>query len=257
MSAQVRTIGELLAQVARRADIKIASGLRHDEDTVIADLNRSIRRWKQMIAEAGDDADMVTTRVVTIPDATRGADNWAPNMYLPQPQPPSAPMWRVRSMDIWPTSKRFISMMPADEGGRDFAFDGWLAKPGTGLPVFYRLGGQVVGAPIIQIFPWADAAYPVDIRYIPVWVDKTDLGDTVECLIGGDEWIVNDVAIQALLSDGQGAQGTMQQLVAWNQQIARDMQFAFARRSPVRKLDTRTERRLLAGLASPWWRGLL
>lgn len=249
-------MAELLDAVARRADIKIDAGLRHDTDRVMQDLNRSIRRWKQMVAEAGDDADMVTTRVTTNPSGTRGPDNWAPNMYILQPQPPTAPLWRVRSMDVWPTSTRFVSMMPADEGERDLAFDGWLARPGTGLPVFYRLGGQVIGAPLIQIFPWADAVYPIDVRYIPVWVDKFLPGDTVECLIGGDEWIVNDVAIQALLTDGQGAQGNVAQMAAWNQKIEMDMRFAFARRSPVRKLDTRARRRLLTGLASPWWRGL-
>lgn len=257
MSAQARTLQYLMDSVADRADIKIgASGTRHTTAKVTDCINRAIRRWKLWMAEAGDDADLVTKRVQTNPSATRDATNWAPQMYLTQPQPADFPFALLRGMDIWATPTRPVAMMPVDDAERDDAFRGWLNSGGTGMPVFYRLGGATASAPLIQIFPWANAVYDVDIRYIPVWVDKTNPSDLVEFIMGFDEWVVNDAAVQSLITDGQGAGAAAQMCRAWNEKMEQDFRFTLAKRSPIRKVDTRERRRELMQWANPAWRSL-
>lgn len=253
MTARARTLQQLIDTVSDRADIvPAASGVRHTLPVVIDRINRAIQRWKVMVSEAGDDSDMVTVRTTTNASATRDANNWAPNQYLLQP----VGLMRIVGMDVWPVSTRPVAMMPSDELERDDAFRlrGWWNQGGTGMPVCYRLGGNAVAGPIIQIFPWADAAYTVDIRYTPNWVDITNPATAIDFVMGGDEWVVNDAAIQSLMRDGQAGGAAAQACRGWNVELEQSMRFNLARRSPPQKLDTRTRRRELLAWSTPGWR---
>lgn len=249
MAARSRTLQQLIDAVSDRADVvPAASGVRHTIAIVTDRINRSIQRWKLMVAEAGDDADMLTVRTTTNASAVRDANNWAPQQYLLQP----AGLMLLRGIDIWETGTRPVAMLPADELERDDAFRlrEWWSNGGTGMPAFYRLGGNAVAGGIIQIFPWADGTYTVDLRYTPAWVDVTNAATAIDFVLGGDEWVVNDAAIQTLIRDGQGGGAAAQSCRGWNQKLEQDMLFALARRSPVRKVDTRERRRELMWRAS-------
>lgn len=256
MPGYTRSLQDLIDAVSDRADIQpAAAGVRHTTAKVVARINRAIRRWRFLVADAGDDSDMVTKRVQTNPSSTRDANNWAPNQYLTQPQPSDGPLAFVRGMDIWATSTRPIAMMPADDMERDDGFRSWWNNGGTGMPVFYRMGGHTTAAPLIQIFPWADKAYDVDVRYIPTWMDETSPVALIEFNLGGDEYVINDAAVQSLIVDGQGAGAAAQSCRGWNTDLEKTARFQLAKRSPVNKIDTRERRRELMAWSNPAWRG--
>lgn len=258
MTQRTRTLQQLLDAVADRADVAYAtSGVRHTTALMVYRINQAIQRWKAMVADAGDDADLLTVSTTTSSSATRDAKNWAPQQYLAQP----ANLMRVRGLDIYPIAGRPLAMLPADDLERDdaFRFRVWWGQGGTGLPVLYRMGGtNNAGQQLIQIFPWADAVYPVDIRYVPNWVDLTvsDLAIPIDFLLGGDEWVVNDAALQTLTRDGQAGGSSAQLCRNWNVDLEQKMRFELAKRSPLNKLDTRERRRELLARANPMWRVL-
>lgn len=253
MAARTRTLQQLRDGVADRGDIDVqTSGVRHTTALVDARINRAIQRWLLMVAESGDDTNLLTSRTTTSTGTTRDAANWAPNMYVAQP----ASCQLVRGLDIWNGSIP-LAMMPIDELERDETqlASAWWATRTTGLPCFYRLGGKNAnGDSLIQIFPWADGAYTVDIRYIPAHVDLVNGSDTIDFIGGGEEWVINDATIQSLLNDGLGGHPNIAQMRGDNAKLEEDLRFLLACRGGVRKVDTRGRRRLLQFLSHGPWR---
>lgn len=258
MSGRSKTLQQLIDAVADRADLTYAaSGTRHTTQLLVNRVNNAIQRWCELLAEAGDDARMITTRTSTNSSSTKDAANWAPQQYISQP----TGLMRVRGIDVFTETNRPLPMFPVDELERDdaFRFWAWWQKGGTDMPVFYRLGGtNAAGSKLIQIFPWADKTYTIDIRYIPNWVDLTtsggDLATAIDFELGGDEWVVNDAAIASLSKDGPGIAQMRAEFRGWNQELESKMKFELACRSPVNKIDTRERRRELLTRASRLWR---
>lgn len=249
MAARTRTLTQLQDALAERADIAIAaSGVRDTTSIVNTRLNRAIQRWLLMVAESGDDANLKTVRTATATSQTRDAANWAPCQYVAQP----SGLLFVRGIDIYAGSTA-VSMQEISEGERNmFAMtDEWLADGKTGTPVFYRLGGiNAAAASLIQIFPWADAVYTVDLRYIAAHTDISTGSDTIDFVAGGEEWVVNDAALQTLLADGLAGTATYSAMMGMNAQIERDMRFTLGKRSTIRKSDTKGRRAELERIAN-------
>jgi hypothetical protein len=248
----------LLDGVADRADLSIAaSGVRHTNALVTARINRSIQKWKRMVAEAGDDTWLVTTRTVTSTSTTRDAANWAPYQYIAQP----TGCMLMRGIDVW-SGQTPIGMLPLDELERNDAtnFSNWWGNGGTqrGMPVFYRRGGtNAAGSPLIQIFPYADAVYTVDVRHIPVHTDlsaTSDLSTAIEFTCGGEDWVELDAALESLRTDGLVETGAYQDMRVDRDRAKADMQFTLACRGTLRKMDTKERRRELMELAHGPWR---
>ncbi len=233
--ARTRTLTQLRDALADRADVSVAaSGVRDTHTVVDARINRAIQRWKLMVAESGDDTFLLTSRTATSASTTRDAANWAPCMYIAQP----TAMLFVRGIDIW-DGETPIEMMAVDEAQRNVGhalqFDG---SGGTGFPVFYRVGGtNNAGSQIIQLFPWADGAYTIDVRYIPAHVDLTTGSDTVDFIAGGEEWVVNDAAMQTLISDGLAGSAAFGACLQWNQKLEAELRFATACRNRPRVVN--------------------
>lgn len=248
MAARTRTLQQLLDGVADRGDFTIAASGRHTTTTVTARINRSIQRWLLMVCEAGDDTNLKTVRTATTVSTVRDTSNWAPNQYVAQP----AGLLHIRGIDVW-SNNTPIPMAPADESERDDAQLAaiWLGSV-TGMPVFYRIGGtNQAGANLIQIFPWADAVYTVDIRYIPAHVDlTTPATDTIDFIAGGEEWVINDVVLQSKITDGLDAS----MLVGWNAKIEKELFFMLACRGHSRREDTVGRREMLKRMAVGGWR---
>src|SRR5262245_61503453 len=98
MAGRSRTLQQLIDAVSDRADVvPAASGVRHTTAMVIDRINRAIQRWKLIVAEAGDDADLLTVRTTTNASSVRDAANWAPQQYLVQP----TGLMHLRGIDIW------------------------------------------------------------------------------------------------------------------------------------------------------------
>ena len=245
MASRTRTLQQLLDGVADRADVAIsASGVRHTNAKVTARVNRSIQKWKLLVASAGDDTNLLTVRKTTSASTTVDAANWAPNQYITQPDS----MMLIRGLDVWISDSPF-EMLPIDEMERN--------DTGTGTPVFYRIGGtNAAGAELIQLFPNADGIYSIDVRYIPAHVDlsaTTDLSTAVEFTCGGEDWVEIDSAMETLRNDGLSVTAEYQSMRVDRADVERRMAFTLACRGSIRKVDTRERRRMLQAIAvSPW-----
>ncbi len=253
MSARTRTLLQLRTAVADRGDISIAtSGVRHTTSLVNDRLNRAIQRWLLMIADAGDQTNLKTTRTATATSTTRDAANWAPYQYVAQP---SGLLYLV-GMDIW-SNNTPIAMMKGDEMERNDAqlSNLWWSNGATGMPVFYRLGGiNASGTSLIQISPWADAVYTVDVRYIPAHTDLSQDGDTIDFIAGGEEWVVNDAVMQSKITDGISGTADLSAIISWNREIEKDLRFTLACRGVHRKQDTVDRREMLKRMSVGGWR---
>lgn len=252
MSARTRTLLQLRDGVADRGDIVIGSSARHTTTTVNARINRAIQRWLLMVAEAGDDTNLVTSRTTTATSTTRDANNWAPNQYIAQP----SNMLLLRGVDIYPRGVTGVpvSMLPADELERSDAslLASWIGGGTTGMPITYRLGGtNASNAYLIQIFPYADAAYTVDLRYIKTHTDLSGDSETIDFIAGGEEWVINDTVMQSKMTDGISSTADMSAIIGWNKKIEDELRFTLACRGTTRRQDTFGRRRALMAYA-PW-----
>lgn len=253
MSARTRTLLQLRDGVADRGDLVIAaSGVRHTTTLVNARINRAIQRWLLMVAEAGDDTNLKTSRVSTATSTTRDANNWAPYQYIEAP----TSCQLIRGMDVW-SNNTPIPMMTCDEAERDDPQMAglWWANGQTGMPVFYRQGGtNASSAAIIQIFPWANAVYTIDVRYIPAHVDLTSDSHTIDFIGGGEEWVINDAVMQSKMTDFVSGTADMSALMSWNKKIEDQLNFMLACRGVTRRQDTVGRRDMLRRMSVGGWR---
>jgi hypothetical protein len=252
--ARTVTLTQLQEALSDRCDVTIGTGYRHTTTLANARLNRSMGRWKLIMAEAGDDSLLLTTRVSTTTSATKDAANWAPREYIAQP----SGLLVLRSMVIW-DSDQPVHMMEIGQSERL----AWLPQVTTlgtavaGMPVFYRLGGtNNAGSALVQLYPYADAVYSIDVSYIPAHTDLSSGSSTVEVGANGDEWIVNDAAIQTLANDGLLGTPEAQALQAWNAKLEREARFAMACRGAREKYDAGARKRELMSRAFNGWRGV-
>ena len=79
---------------------------------------------------------------------------------------------------------------------------------------------------------------------------------TVEVGANGDEWIVNDAAIQTLANDGLLGTPEAQALQGWNAKLEREARFAMACRGAREKYDAGARKRELMSRAFNGWRGV-
>lgn len=250
MATRTRTLQQLRDAVSDRADVAVAaSGVRHTETKVDARINRAIQRWLNLVAECGDDTFLLTTRTATATSATKDAADWAPREYIAQP----SGMLVLRGVTIWQGNIPNEMELADDMERSDFVNP--LTANSVGLPIAYRLGGtNAAGAALIQIFPWADAVYTVDLRYLPAHTDLSTGSQTVDFLAGGEEWVANDAAMQTFLADGLAGHPNYGAMAAMNTQIEEDLRIMCARRSATRKRDAVGQRKWLRARAT--WRGL-
>lgn len=253
MSASVVTYAELEDAVKTRADIVAGSGQRWTTAKLQSAIGRSLKKWAQLLVDAGDDTNLKIARVQTSPSSTISADGWAPRQYIAQP----AGLFSVRGIDIYPTGNdEPISMLTFDEAERnDRSLRGyWWNDVNTGMPRFYRLGGMDGSASLIQLYPWADGIYTCDIRYIPAL--PTDLGSTsYDFVCGGEEFVILDAAMQILVPDGRA--GTAEYIAGLREereQVKQEVTAALSRRGSFRRRDTWLERRNLESRWR-WWSG--
>lgn len=260
MSIRTRTLQQLIDAVAERCDVTTGvSGVRETHAKLTARINRSIQKWKLLAAQAGDDTELLTTRTTTSASTTRDAKNWAPNQYITLP----TACMLIRGMDVW-SGNMPIAMMEVSEAERNDATRFWTwdsPSATTGMPVFYRLGGtNNAAAQLIQLFPYADAVYTIDVRYIPAHTDLDsvdDLDTEIEFILGGEEWVELDAALETMRSASMAdaAPGFFQSLRADREAVARKMAFSLASRNTVRKIDSFARRRELRALSRSGWRG--
>lgn len=247
--ARTRTLTQLRDGVADRADVDVAaSGVRHTHTVVDARINRAIQRWLMIQAEAGDDSRLKISTTTTSASSTPDANNWEPRQYVALP----SDFALLRGIDVFDGNEP-IELLPYEEIERNDneRVTSWFVWDNTGFPIGYRIGGQnAAGSDIVQIFPKADGAYTVHIRYIPVHTDLTNAADTVDFVFGGEEFVINDAAYQTLRADGLAGSAEAQAMMVEMRELEKKLAFSLATRKGVaarRKMDTYGRRRALIG----------
>jgi hypothetical protein len=244
------TYTSLEAAVADRADIVVNTG-RHTTAKMQARIYRSIKKWELLLASAGDDTHLKIYRTTTDPDATLGPDNWSPRQYIVQPEG----MLFVRGIDIYRSGRPYAMVTFSEaERGDPTLLGEWWAAPNVGMPTRYRLGGRLAATDqyLIQISPWADAPYTVDVRYIPAPPNPDSAGTSFDLVLGGESFVIADAALQCLTTDGRSGTPEFQALLMSERDACRDEALAdLSRRGSYRKRDTWLERRRLR-MVSRW-----
>lgn len=251
MTVSALTYAELESATATRADIVVGTG-RWTTAKLQAIINRSLKKWNLLMVDAGDDTNLRIQRVTTSTSAVIGANGWQPRQFVAAPDSCLV----IRGIDVYPTgSQRPVSMRTYDEAERnDATFRGdWWLSANVGMPLMYRQGGtQPDATNIIQIYPWANAVYTLDIRYLPAF--PTALASTsYDFILGGEEFVILDAAMQLLVTDGRA--GTAEFLAGMREERDKVKDEALAdlsRRAAFHKRDTWLERRLAR---NAWRRG--
>jgi hypothetical protein len=226
MASLTRTLSELRSGVADVADVAVAVSGRHTNTLVNARINKSIHKWYRMIAECGADTYLKGSVVSTV--ALTGSIVLGEDFLF------------LRGLDVYDGSTP-ITMMPLSQEERN-------DLGATGFPRFYRAGpAMAAGAGVrkIQLFPAPDAVYSIGVYFIPAPPTLVNDADIVETIAGGEQWIINDAAMQTLANDGLVAGAEYQALRAENMQLRDDMRFALSLQAHTRKLDTVGRRDLL------------
>ncbi len=246
------TFAELESMAADRADIIVSADGRHTTAKMQVRFARSLKKWTLLTANAGDDTYLKIYRATTNPSATIGADTWAPRQYLDLPEA----CLLIRGVDIYRSAnQRPISMVTFDEAERnDPTLRGfWWNDQNTGFPTRYRVGGLVADndTVIMQIHPWADAVYTVDIRYIP---DLQEVAITDFPLInGGEEYILCDMAMACMETDGRAGTAEYAAIKLRRDEVEASTVAGLSRRASFHRRDTWAEQRFARGRA--YWRG--
>lgn len=251
MTVSSITYAALEASVADRADIVVSATGRHTTAKMLDRITQSLKKWNLLLANAGDDTYLKVQRVTTDPSATIGAEGWAPRQYLLAPDS----LLFLRGIDIYPSgSQRPISMIPFDEAGRNNPQiqHNWWLEGNTGLPTFYRQGGVVGTANLIQIHPWADGVYTCDIRYLPGF-PPAGASTSYDFILGGEEFVILDAAMKCLVPDGRaGTAEFMAGLREERDRVEADILVNLSRRSNFQRRDSWADRRALQEFGRRW-----
>lgn len=253
MASVLRTLQNLRDGVAEVADVNVAaSGVRHTNAVIDMRINRAWARWYTLLAEACDDSYLKRATLTTSPVATATGGAIESNRFVVLPDTALI----VRSCDIYDNNIP-ITMLPVDLLERNDSatmMSRWQSGM-VGLPTFYRLTSQTLGgsptqpSSVLEIFPWANAAYRIDAWYVPGYSTLVNSTDQIECVSSGDEWIINDAAMQTLRNDGLADIPAFSALAAQNAKLEAEMRFSAACRANPRKFDTVALRNSL----KRWW----
>lgn len=232
MSSILRTLTDLRELFSDVLDVTVSSsGVRHTNATVDRRLNRAIRRWYTMVAEAGDNTYAASQSVATtpFPGNAKVIDITVPFML-------------IRGIELIAPDGLPASLQPGEFAERN-ELEGTLNTGTiTGFPLYYKPGSGVSGTTAVysvRIFPAADAVYTGIATIIPPPPVLSQGTDVIEIFASGDEWIANDAVMQSLISDQLADTGSFGALAARNAEIKKDMAFLIACRNPIRKVNTR------------------
>lgn len=240
MSAILRTLTDLREGFSDVLDVTVAtSGVRHTTAIVDRRLNRALRRWYTMCAEAGDDTYLKGVSITTTAEPTAGSIDIAEAYLL------------IRGIKLVRGDTPVA--LQAGEFAARLELGGQVAGGEIyGFPLYYIPGPGMSGTTAVyrvRVFPRADAIYTGIAYIIPPAPVLSTGSDTIEIFASGDEWIWNDAVMQSLISDQLADTGSFGALAARNAEIKRDMMFLIGTRNPIRKVDTRgIERRNRSGL---------
>jgi hypothetical protein len=221
----LRTLAELRESFSDILDVGVAtSGVRHTTAVVNRRINKSVRRWYSMCADAGDDTYLTRYPISTSTSTPRTISIGA--QYL-----------RIRGIELLRGNVP-VALQPGDFAERMEHEGSYVSTDVVGFPLYYK-AGPGTGTPTVRIFPAADAVYTGIANVIPLPPILSLDADDIEVFASGDEWIANDAVMQVLITDQLADTAAFAALAARNAEIKRDMMFVVGCRNPVKKIDSR------------------
>jgi len=142
--ARTRDLEHLRDDVRDRADLppSSANNARWSDERLTRYINQAAQRYVVMACEAGHERWLKRTTRTTSVSSTAVASGWAPRdlLFLPDD------FYQLRGIDITAAGST-ASMMPFEREERNLFQDypawwTWWTNGGTGVPIFYRLGGM-------------------------------------------------------------------------------------------------------------------
>jgi hypothetical protein len=188
----------------------IAPDKRQTPTLVNALLNESLAQYYLQLTDCGH--PHATTRAeLTTSSSTTVTTGWPANTFVALP----TDFMALLAIRIQTTAGAWRTMQPYSESSDDH--DGWFwAGQETAMPTEYRIGSNTSGAPILRLRMPADAAYTIEIVYVPTPAELTESGTAV-LLPGTADWVVCDVALKMLESIGVPEANQAQALMARKQ----------------------------------------
>jgi hypothetical protein len=182
------TLQNLIARILQRANLEGATQfLTPSEVTDMA--NQSITEWYDLVrlTSFGGQYYRCTAALSPTGTTTPGVGTYAlPDNFL-----------SMISVDVFISASQVLTAKPFQEEHRNmFRWYpiGWMLDQ----PVFYQLQGKN-----IAFIPVPQSSFSVNLNYCPVPPQLNQPQDTIDDINGWLEWVVLDVAIKALVKDGQ------------------------------------------------------
>lgn len=261
--SRVVTLGTVRSDVAARADVPIAAtGGRHNEASVNRLINQSMQRFMVKMSGAGGIGYAKRRHVQTSATQSATLADWSPNEYVSLP----SDFFQMLQMQIHDGAQGIFNMQqfPRNESTtfeRTFPYHGDI---NTGMPVYYLVEGGLddatptsIATPICQIIPKADQVYDIIQHYVPVHTDLTADTHVFNAIGGWDEWITLDVVQKIYVRDGITHTPSMREVKEAQARIELEMKKYMSRmRGPIRRQNTRSQRKQLALYTRGPWRGV-
>jgi len=214
--------------------------LRHTPESIRRELNQSIRRYRELISDAGHSYFLQSHsgRLTPNPavDASDGTTELAwGRLELGVLDPPIV---RIYGVDVRHGSK-VTELTGAEWKQRNYYQDRW---GNSGIPsAFFVYDGSTLG-----ILPAPNADYAYTVWYLPDVREIEDDGDTFDPgIVGGERWVVLDVCYKLAVRDnypGVAANIERERMVAQSELMSRAGKISMV--GTLRRLDTRGRNRL-------------
>lgn len=196
------TLQDIRALAAHAAGgLVISDGKRHTPTVVNALINAELEKYHLALTDRGH-PQRITRTTVTTSATTTVTLGWPLNEYVTLP----ADFLALRSMHLIEGEERML-MSPFTEPDRD-TWEG----PSPARPELFQLAETTTGTKIARIWPAADAAYTLEVTYIPTATTLDEDGDEFTFFPGTQDLVVCSVAMQMLEADGVQEQAQYQAL---------------------------------------------
>lgn len=192
------SLATLVQRVRQRANFENANSFLPDVE-LIDDINQSIAKWYDEVRGTTWGGQYFRSQFpfFTAPGTTNQVPfvNPPPGSYYPLPPD----FLSVTSVDVAISPSTFIITCKAMPEERRNAYRVWPVGWLFNTTVYYQIWGQN-----IVFFPVPEAAYQVQLNYVPVAPQLTGPNSTLDSINGWEEFVVLDAAIKVLIKDRQG-----------------------------------------------------
>lgn len=245
------SLSTLRQRAVLRAQVVSGPAERHTPDDIDAYINEELEEYHLIRTSCGHPQD-VTRTTLTTSATTTVTLGWPLNEYVTLP----SDFMALLAMRVQDSSGNWLEMQPFTEAETQDYRGVYQSGTFTGIPVLFRLANDTSGNKIARLTPACDAAYTINVIYIPLVDSLDNEDDTYDFFPGTQDFVVCGAAMRILESDGIQETGHYQALMA-RKNACQERLYKFAprqnRAGPSQVQNTRRQKRRLQ--SSVAWRG--